>query len=328
MNSKKAIAVVGGGYSGEYSISILSAKTVCTHLPKDLFDVYPITISRDGWYADLGGDPIEVDKNDFSIFNAGKKVTFDCVFVAIHGTPGEDGKLQGYLDMINMPYTSGNTDNLSATFNKATTQAILASVGVRVARFELYKNGDLLDTETIATKIGYPCFVKPANGGSSIGASKVSAPEQLQTAVTKALQQDGEILIEQYLKGTELTCGVTVIDGEVLALPATEIVTENEFFDYEAKYVGSKTQEITPARITDKQMQLCQDTSKFVYKQLDCKGTVRIDYFLVGEDFYVIEINTVPGLTDKSFVPQQARAAGISLEKLFTSAINEALAAH
>lgn len=322
---KKRIAVVGGGYSGEYEISVLSAETVCNNLPSDLYEVYPVQITRDGWTAKLEGEEIAINRNDFSIPTAHGKITFDCVFVAIHGSPGEDGKLQGYFDMIGMPYTTGNTDNLALTFNKMSCLAVLRSRGFRAAKGLIIKAGETVDVTGIGNALGYPCFVKPANGGSSLGASKVSRKEDLEMAVSKAFREDNHVLVEEYLDGTELTCGVSVIDGVLTALPISEVATENDFFDFEAKYVGSKTEEITPARISTEETTLVQETAKSIYQVLGCRGPIRIDFFLIAGQVYVIEVNTVPGMSPKSFLPQQAEAAGIPLSRIFHSAIEQAL---
>lgn len=323
---QKNIAVVAGGYSGEYEISIKSAQTVCAHLPQEKYKAYLIEMTKGECNWINGDQKIPVNLHDFSVMDDGNIVTFDCAFIAIHGTPGEDGKLQGYFDIIGLPYTTGDTDTMATTFNKATCLAVLKKMGLNVAKgivLQHTENGVAADK--INQTIGFPCFVKPANGGSSLGASKVDKMDDVPSALNKAFREDTEVMVEEYIQGVELTCGVANISGNAMAFPVTEIVTENDFFDFEAKYVGSKTQEITPARIPEGQQAECQEIALRIYNELNCKGLVRIDFFLVGTQFYVIEVNTVPGMTEMSFFPQQAKAAGIPLDKLFSSAIEDVL---
>jgi D-alanine-D-alanine ligase len=319
---KKNIAVITGGAASEVGISLKSAEVVCKHLNKDEFNVFKIIIDGSNWLVERN-NPVQllIDKNDFSFTIEGHKITFDAVFIAIHGTPAEDGKLQGYFDMLNIPYNCCGVLQASLTFDKLRCKEYLSVFGVNTAK-------SLLLTDKNATfafpEFDFPVFVKPNKNGSSYGASKVSVKEDYVAAVKNAFNYDDEILVEEYLQGKEVTCGVLSINGEVKALPLTEIRSKGEFFDYKAKYEGN-SQEVTPAEIDAVLAAEIQNTSVFIYKKLGFKGMCRIDYIITNAGYYMLEVNSIPGLSEESIVPQQAKAFGLSLEQLFGISINECL---
>jgi D-alanine-D-alanine ligase len=323
---KKKIALVTGGYSGEAVISYRSAKTIFNHLDKAKYDVYKIDLRPEGWeYEAEDGTRSAVDKNDFTILVKGEKIKFDAVFIGMHGTPGEDGKLQGYLDMLNLPYTSCNSASSALTFNKRYTVAVAAMAGIPVANsVHLFKHSNYNLNDILQMKLPY--FVKPNNGGSSIGMSKVTAPDQLAAAIEKAFREDDQVLVEEMIQGREFTVGVFKAEGEIQVLPITEVVAHNEFFDFEAKYEG-KSSETTPADITENWKVVLEETAKKIYQVFNCSGVVRID-FIYNADYnkaYMLEINTIPGQSDASVIPQQVRAKGWNLTDFYTRLVEEAL---
>jgi D-alanine-D-alanine ligase len=323
---KKKIALVTGGYSGEAVISYRSATTIFNHLDKQRYEVYRIDITPSGWfYEDKNGAKTEVAKNDFTITVQDKKVWFDAVFIGMHGTPGEDGKLQGYFDMMGLPYTSCNAATSALTFNKRYTVAVASMAGIPVANsVHLFKHSPY-NTDAIL-RLNLPFFVKPNNGGSSIGMSKVTSAEQLEGAIQKAFGEDDQVLIEEMIQGREFTVGVFKAEGEIKVLPITEVVAHNEFFDFEAKYEG-KSSETTPAAISNEWRTVLEDTAKKIYQVFNCNGVVRID-FIYNEDqnkAYMLEINTIPGQSDASVIPQQVRANGGNLTDFYTKILEEAL---
>lgn len=322
---KKNIAIVTGGYSGEAVISYKTAKTALSNMDTNLFEPYVVDIRKDGWFVKIGTSEFLVDKNDFSFTNLGVKTTFACAYLALHGTPGEDGKLQGYFDLIGLPYTTGNTLNLSVTFNKKFTTSVLGMMGFNVAKSLLFRAEDR-DTSIgeINGKLAYPIFVKPNNGGSSIGISKVNQPGDLITALEKAFREDNEIIVEEFISGREFTCGVLFYNDKIQALPVTEIITQNEFFDFSAKYEG-KSVEITPADLSPEQTTAMQSTAEAIYLALKCKSVIRIDFMLAEKGIFVIEVNTIPGMSDASIVPQQLAVIGYPLMDVITQQINRVL---
>ncbi|MFQ5335346.1 MAG: D-alanine--D-alanine ligase [Flavobacteriales bacterium] len=323
--NKKKIAVVTGGYSGENSISLMSADVVIRHLPSERFNSVLITIDRDGWTFEKDGMQGAVDKNDFSVNLNGKKITFDCAFMALHGTPAEDGKLPAYFDMIGLPYTCCNPAVSALTFNKGYTNSVLKKHGIQSAKSIILSDKINIDTAQILQQTGLPCFVKPNEGGSSLGISKVNNAGELTDAIELAFSEDKSVIIEEFIEGTEITCAVATIRGKTEALPVTEIVTGNDFFDYEAKYNDLGTQEITPARITQEQTEECQANALHIYKTLGCSGIIRIDYILRTDELYMLEVNTIPGLSEKSIVPKMAAHANIGLDELFTYQLDAAI---
>lgn len=322
---RKKIAIVAGGNSGEFDISIKSGNMVYQNIDKNIFEPYLIIIKNKDWYCKINDGDIPIDKNDFSIQNNKQKITFDCVFIAIHGTPGEDGKLQGYFDMLQIPYTSCDLHTSSITFNKKTCNTILHQHGINIAQSVVIRRKQAIEETDIITVTGLPCFVKPNNGGSSVATSKVKTKEALKPAITEALTEDAEAIIESFISGTEITCGLMKIAGEIKIFSITEIVPKTEFFDYKAKYSPGFSEEITPARIDNKVTILCHETSRQIYEILNCKGFVRMDYIWTGNKLFFLEVNTVPGMTEVSIIPQQAAHIGISKTQLITFAINEAL---
>jgi len=322
---KKKIALITGGYSGESVISYKSAITIENNVDKDKWDCYKIDINPKGWfYMGDTKEKVIVDKNDFSIILDGKKIIFDAVLVGLHGTPGEDGKLQGYFDCLNIPYTSCNAATSALTFNKRYTVAVAAFAGIDVARsIHLFKKMKISPTD-ILRELQLPVFVKPNNGGSSIGMSKVNKAEDLQAALDKAFKEDEQVLVEEFIKGREFTIGVFKSKGKIIALPITEVISKKEFFDFEAKYEGA-SEEITPAKISDAITNRIQDAAKKVYTVFNCNGVVRIDFILneANEKPYMLEINTVPGQSDASLVPQQVKVMGWSLKEFYSALIEE-----
>ena len=322
---KKNIAIVMGGYSSEVHISIKSGNVVYDQLDREKYAPYRVLISEEKWVAlDARNTEYQIDKNDFSFVLKGEKILFDCVFNAIHGTPGEDGALLAYLNLINLKHTSAPFYQMALTFNKRDTLSIVKAYGIKTATAVYLNEGDAIDLEFIISKVGLPCFIKPNKAGSSFGISKVYTKEAILPAITVAFKEDTEILIESFLEGTEVSVGIISFEGATKVLPITEIVSENDFFDYEAKYNG-KSEEITPARITEKQEEKVNKAATKVYEILNLAGISRSEFIFVNDEPYFLEINMVPGLTAESILPQQALAAGISLASLFDNTIITAL---
>ena len=314
-----------GGYSSEYQISLKSGNVVFETLDASKYNAYCIHIFKNKWvYVDKNNEEFPIDKNNFSVQIADKIIRFDCVFNAIHGSPGEDGFMQGYFKLLNLPQTSCDMYQASLTFNKRDCLSVLKPYGIKTAESFYLNLGDAINEEAIIAKVGLPCFVKANKAGSSFGVSKVNKKEDLQNAIDVAFKEDDEIIIESFLDGIEVSVGVITYHGKTKVLPITEIVSENDFFDYEAKYLG-KSQEITPARITIEQVDKVNTVAKKVYEILKMKGFSRSEYIFKNGEPHLLEVNTVPGLTRESILPQQAVAAGITLKELFDNAIEEAL---
>jgi len=323
---RKKIAIVMGGYSSEYPISIKSGQVVFEHLNRDLFEVYRIIITTKKWvYLDSNNEEFPINRHDFTIDLSKEKIYFDCVFNAIHGSPGEDGYLQAYLALLGIPHTSCDAYQAALTFNKRDLLSVLKPYGIPCAAAFYLNHGDAIDVAKIVQKVGLPCFVKANKAGSSFGISKVYQQEDLPNAIAKAYREDDEILIEAALEGVEVSVGVITYKGKTKVLPITEIETDNDFFDYEAKYEG-KSREITPARISDIQKKNVIKMAQLAYDTLKIKGFSRSEFIFVGDIPHMLEINTTPGLTSESILPQQAQIAGIGLAELFENAIWEALA--
>lgn len=319
---KKNIAVIMGGYSSEYLISIKSGNVVFNHIDKDIFNPFQVHILKDKWVVlDNSNNEYPINKHDFSAEIENKKITFDYIFNVIHGTPGEDGTILAYFDLLKIPYSSAPFYQMALTFNKRDCLSVAKNYGIKTATSYYLNKGDDFDMNTIIEKIGIPCFVKPNNAGSSFGISKVNSIEEFNPALETAFKEDTEILIESFLDGTEVSVGVIQYKGEVVVLPITEIVSENDFFDYEAKYLG-KSQEITPARINDIQKENVSKAAKHLYNSLNMSGFSRSEFIFIGDIPYFLEMNTVPGMTEASLLPQQAKIAGISLKNLLTDTIN------
>ena len=322
---KKTIALITGGYSGEAVISYKSAASMMKNIDTQKWNCYTIDITPAGWfYTTPGGEKIDIDKNDFSLTINENKITFDAVLVGLHGTPGEDGKLQGYFDCLHIPYTSCDAASSALTFNKRYTVAVAAFAGMHVAKsLHLFKN-IFVNTTDILNELKLPLFVKPNNGGSSIGMSKVTDAADLQEALDKAFEEDDQVLVEEFIKGREFTIGVFKSKGQVIALPITEIITQNKFFDYEAKYHGA-SEEITPAVATEPIAEKVRQAAKKAYAVFNCNGIVRIDFIYdeATSQPCMLEINTVPGQTEASLVPQQVIAMGWSLKEFYSALIEE-----
>ena len=325
---KPKIAFVTGGYSGEAEISYKSAVTFQKNVDRERYDLFKIDITPDGWYYELpNGNKSLVDKNDFSIISEDEKVTFDAVLIGIHGSPGEDGKLQGYLDMLHIPYTSCDCATSALTFNKRFTTAIAAAGGINVSNSVLLFKSSFKSPDEKVKNLRFPVFVKPNNGGSSIGISKVNAPsEELGKAIEKAFREDDQVLVEEFIHGREFTIGVFKANGEIIALPITEIITQNEFFDFKAKYEGA-SKEITPADIEDVVANKIKEEAIKAYRIFNCRGIIRIDFIYNEKEKrpYMLEINTVPGQSEASIVPQQVRIMGWTLKEFYTALIEECI---
>lgn len=325
--SKKKIALVTGGYSSESVISYKSAITIENNIDKNKFEVYKIDIHPTGWWFESeDGEEIAVDKSDFSISINGKKITFDAVFIGIHGTPGEDGKLQGYFDMLNIRYTSCDAATSAITFNKRYTVAVAAFSGIHVARSVLLLKENFTNEEEIINELTFPVFVKPNNGGSSIGMSKVNtASDGLNHAIQKAFNEDDQVLIEEFIQGREFTIGVFKKQGKIITLPMTEVISKTDFFDYEAKYIKGMSDEITPAQVDESIAEKVRTNAAKIYDALHCRGVVRIDFIYNEADGqpYMLEVNTVPGQSEASIVPQQVRAMGLTLQEFYSSLLEE-----
>jgi len=326
--SQKNIALLAGGFTGEYEVSVNSAQNIKSNLDASKYNVYTIFINRDTWFCEAGNEKVEVDKNDFSLTLDKKKIKFDFAFITIHGTPGEDGKLQGYLDMLGIPYNTCDATTSAITMNKAYTKAIVHGIhGLHTARSMQLFHSDMHDVSTIASNLKFPLFIKPNNGGSSVGMSKVYNVAGLAEALEKAFHEDSQVLVEEFIKGREYSIGVARLNGHITVLPATEIISSKDFFDYEAKYTPGVSQEITPADLSAEQNELISSIVTEVYLRLNCKGMVRIDFIILENtgEFYFIEINTTPGQSANSLVPQQVRAAGMNLGEFYGELIESAI---
>ncbi|SKA41908.1 D-alanine-D-alanine ligase [Chitinophaga eiseniae] len=326
---KKNIALVAGGYSGEYVISVQSAETIQKNLDSSKYEVYKIIVTREGWrHTGADGAVYEIDKNDFSLTIGGNKIKFDAVFIGIHGTPGEDGRLQGYFEMLDIPYTSCGMVTSALTFNKSYCNKVVAAFDVvNVSKSAHIFRDQPHDPGAILQELRLPVFVKPAEGGSSIGMSKVKTAEELPAAIEKAFKEDSQVLIEEFIKGRELTIGLYRANGVLNVLPITEVVSSKEFFDYEAKYTPGVSNEITPAPVSADITALVQQTASTLYNKLNCKGIARIDFIYeeATGKLYFLEANTMPGQSENSLVPQQVRAAGKTLQAFYGEVLEECM---
>lgn len=334
---KTKVALITGGYTEESVVSLKSAAFVQQQLDTSRYAVYPIYVTPESWYyQDEKGVQYQVNKEDFSLSLDGQLISFDVAFIILHGSPGEDGRLQGYLDMIGLPYTSCNALTSALTMNKGYTKAVLTGIPELYAAKSvlLFANNRQDAIELVEQRLALPYFVKPNAGGSSIGMSKVKTSEELQAAIDKAYDAEGtgkEVLVEEFVTGREFSQGIfRNAKGDLIVLPATEVKTTREFFDYEAKYTPGLTEEITPADLNTEQAERAARIIREVYVQLNCKGMVRVDYFLERDTdkFYFIEINTIPGQTAQSFIPQQVRAFGMKETEFYTELIEAALVSH
>ncbi|MBS3738734.1 D-alanine--D-alanine ligase [Mesohalobacter halotolerans] len=319
---KKTVAIAMGGYTSECDVSLQSGKNVYDQL-KDVYEVYQAHILKEDWYVWFDDQKYPINKSDFSVLIKGKKVTFDLVFNTIHGTPGEDGLIQGYLKNLNIKQTAADYYHAALTYNKRDCISVLKAYGIPTANNYFYNQGDNIDPDAIVDAVGLPCFVKANRAGSSFGITKVKAKNEIPQAIAHALKEDDEVIIESFLEGREFSVGVINYQGEVRALPITEIISENEFFDFEAKYYG-KSKEITPAELTSEETQSIQELAVKIFKTLKMKGLTRSEFIFHNGKPHFLEINACPGLTKASILPQQAKAAGISLKDLFSNTIEMA----
>jgi len=315
----KNIAIVCGGYSGEYEISINSAETVSENLSKDLYHTYVIVIGQEDWYYENEeGQKYLINRSDFTLVIEDKRISFDGIFNAIHGTPGEDGVLLAYFDLLGLPYTSSNMEISALTFNKYLCNKFVQSTGVAVAKSFSFVKGDEIDKKEVIEALGLPLFIKPAKSGSSVGVSKVKTIKDFDLAVENAFKADDRLLIEEFLDGREMACGLFPKNGKMVVLPITEIISKNDFFDYEAKYKSGMATEVTPSENISEEIEMeIKATSSMLYHTLACRGVVRIDYMLTESNLYFIEINTIPGMSKASIIPQQIRAMGMGISELF-----------
>ncbi|WP_418495987.1 D-alanine--D-alanine ligase [Coprobacter sp.] len=319
---KRRIAIVAGGYSSEFPVSLRSAQGLYSFMDKDRYDIYIVKLTRDEWFVELpGGETSEIDKNDFSFVEGDRIRHFDFVYITIHGTPGEDGRLQGYLDMIGLPYSTCDTLVSAMTFNKFVCNRYLQAFGIPIAHSIVLRNGQSISDQEVVEQIGLPCFIKPNVGGSSCGATKVKIEGEIQPAIKKAFDEGKEVIIEAFMAGTEITCGCYKTRKRDVVLPVTEVISKNEFFDYEAKYTTCKVEEITPARLSEEMTAKVQERTSLIYDILGCKGIIRVDYIIVGEEPYLLEVNTTPGMTETSFIPQQVKAAGMEMKCVLSEII-------
>lgn len=329
---KRNIAIVCGGDSSEHDVSIRSAQGLYSFFDKERYNVYMVDVKKNDWHVNFtDGSIAKIDKNDFSFQLDGHKVTFDYAYITIHGTPGENGIIQGYFELLDIPYSTSGVLVEAMTFNKYVLNNYLRGMGVNVGQSILLRRGeeDKYTDEAIAEKVGMPCFVKPAADGSSFGVSKVKNADQLAPALRVAFMESSEVMIESYLKGTEISIGCYKTKDKSVVFPATEVVTQNEFFDYDAKYNG-QVQEITPARLSDDTARRVAEETSHIYDLLHCNGIIRIDYIISkdaeGNDVInMLEINTTPGMTATSFIPQQVRAAGLDIKEVLSDIVENQL---
>ena len=328
-NLKRTIAIVCGGDSSEHDVSLRSAQGLYSFFDKERYDVYIVDVKGQDWHVELpDGTTTKIDRNDFSFMENGEAKLFDYAYITIHGTPGENGLLQGYFDLIGLPYSTSGVLVEAMTFDKFVLNQYLRGYGVKVADSLLIRKGyeELVSDDEIEARIGMPCFVKPAADGSSFGVSKVKNKDMLAPAIRKAMMESPEIMVESFLEGTEISIGVYKTKEKAVVLPATEVVTTNEFFDYDAKYNG-QVQEITPARLSEEVAERVRQITSHIYDILHCNGIIRIDYIISkAGDISMLEVNTTPGMTATSFIPQQVRAAGLTMTDVLTEIVENQFA--
>ena len=323
-SKKKNIAIVAGGNSSEYGISVKSAEMVYGEIDRERYNPYLVHIKGHEWTVQGSTIETAVNRENFSFVMDGEFVHIDCAVILIHGTPGENGLLQAYFDLLHIPYTTCDVLTSSLTFNKYFCKNYLLPYNIDTADSVLIRQGEPYSVDDIISEVGLPCFIKPNNSGSSYGVSKLVDKKDVEDHIAGAFKEDDEVIIEGFIKGTEITCGTLKLDNEVTTLPITEIVSKNDFFDYEAKYQG-KSEEITPARIPADVEKACRETSVKIYKALNCNGIVRIDYIVSDGKLYFLEVNTVPGMSRESIIPQQIRTAGMTVKDVYSKLIDAAM---
>ncbi|GBU07608.1 D-alanine-D-alanine ligase A [Bacteroidales bacterium] len=326
MNSKRNIAIVAGGDSSEAEVSLRSAKGLLSFIDTRKYELYLVFISHGKWQVEIGeGTKIAIDKNDFSFIVGNKKINIDFAYITIHGRPGEDGRLQGYFDLVGIPYSCCGVLTSALTFNKYTCNRFLGSFGIAVADSIRLLRGDKIENKEVENRLGLPVFVKPNDGGSSCGTFKVKSADGLQKAIEEAFKEGEEIIIERFMEGRELTCGAYQrSDKEIVLFPITEVISKNEFFDFAAKYQADRVEEITPAEIGAEKTQEVKELTRRIYKIIDAKGIIRIDYIMSPQGLVqLLEVNTTPGMTATSFIPQQIKAAGLDIREVMTEIIEK-----
>ena len=321
----KNIAIIAGGNSSEYEVSMKSGKNIYDEVDETRYNKYLVVLKERDWHVEIGEEKFPVDKNDFSFTRNGEKILFDFAYITIHGVPGENGLLQGYLDMMGVPYGCCNVLASALTFDKHTCNTYLKSYGVNVADSVMLIRGMAYDVNEIINEVGLPCFVKPNAEGSSFGVTKVKEAAQLEDALKKAFALCREVLIETFIDGTELTCGVVKAGDMDIAMPIAEVIPKNEFFDFEAKYDPTKSDEIIPARISPELTNRIKTLSSMIYDILRCEGIIRVDYIVRDDEIFMLEVNTTPGMTSNSFVPKMVRAMGGTLREVLTKIIDNKL---
>ncbi len=319
----KNIAIVCGGNSGEFEISMASGKEVLKHIDREKYKLFLVVMQNQRWeWYMQNGEKSPVNKSDFSVKEAGETIHFDAVFNAIHGTPGEDGKLQGYFDLLKIPYTSCGVDVSALSFNKFLCNRFVRSFGIKTAASFSFLKGEKVNKTEVIDSLSLPVFIKPSGSGSSVGISKVNKPEEFDEAVEKAFREDNRVLIEEAIEGREIACGLVKRGHELLVFPLTEIISQNDFFDYNAKYSEGKAREITPADVSTEIEADIKAISSMLYRQMDCRGFVRFDYILTETELYFLELNSIPGMTEASIIPKQAQAFGLTKKELFTMVVD------
>ncbi len=320
---KRNIAIVYGGYSSEAGVSERSLAGLLTFIDAERYNLIPVLISRTEWSAIVDNVHYPINRTDFSFIANGTKTNIDFAYITIHGAPGENGLLPGYFEMIGLPHSTCPSLTSAVTYDKFVCNSCLRGYGIKMAEDVLVKRGDTIDAQNIISRVGLPCYVKPSGAGSSFGVSKVKSVDDLEPAIQKAFVECNSVLVERYLNGTEVTCGLYKTRNKTVVFPLTEVVSSNEFFDYEAKYTPGKTQEITPARVPDDVRDKVQATASQLYDLMGMRGIVRIDFIICADGIYPIDINTTPGMTVTSFIPQQIKAAGLNAHDVFTEIIED-----
>lgn len=322
--NKLLIAVVAGGDSSEYQVSVNGANNILSSIDKAKYTPYIVIVTRNQWFVECEGEKYDINKNDFSFVKCNKTHKFDFAFINIHGTPGENGILQSYFELISMPYSSCGVDASVITFNKMVCKRVVAPFGVNLAKDMIISKRDKININAIVENIGLPMFIKPNASGSSFGVTKVTQTDQIEVAIQEAYKEGDIIIIEEFIEGREYGQGVYTLNGEIIALPLTEIISKRDFFDYKAKYEGA-SEEITPADIDKSISDEIADTAKNIYKSIGCKGVVRIDFIVKNSIPYMIEVNSVPGMSAESIIPKQIKCIGKTLTEFYTEIIKESL---
>jgi D-alanine-D-alanine ligase len=320
---KKKIAVIAGGDSSEEVISVKSASYIMDKIDGSKYHKYLVYVKGNEWKVMSGKTSYMIDKNHFSFYDGKKMHKLDAAYLIVHGAPAENGKIQGYLEMMGIPFVGPDVLQASMTFNKDVCKKLLGTIGIKSSKSVLIEKGKEIIPEQIAHEIGMPCFVKPNNSGSSFGITKVYHVGEIANAINHAFTEDNMALVEKFLDGTEVTCGVYALNGKINVLPVTEIVSTTDFFDYEAKYTIGGANEITPARISEELTQQCQQLTYKIFEYLNLKGLCRIDYIIADNEINLLEVNTIPGMAETSIVPQQIRAAGYNETEFITQLVDD-----